>query len=993
MADPIAIPAADLDRLVYVAVAGARDDAETDILAGVAQRIVAQRPDVSAAQLRGAITELRDAIAANRPARHADLARDSALLMSRLLTRVIPTLTGSVLRDGAREYTRAFLNSYRRGTSSLRQVAPIDLQFDRFGEVERFRRETWRRLHEQARARPAVAEAIDGGPIAESLGARTTHDAATALGLVELEPLTTFVAERVQPGGGIFVAREDLDATLASAGSAMTGLASSYAANLVALNRAQQDANGKAPRDNPGDAPSAFERAIKAAEARQKDLDEILGKATKGVKGTLGVLSFAARQLGDGDLATSIDEYATVVTKVLDLTRRYADSAISVAKFIEGLSDDTEDKLLKLAGFGFTVGMVAVAIQISGLLGKSKPVTRVILEQLREIRKQIVDLRDEMRVRFDRIEKRLDKMYVGLLDRLAEIDFDLGQIEGNVDELQLALYDLHADVQRLTRDVHAFLEAAHRRELVEAINGFLRFRERTGEDLSLEDFRMAENEFFSWGNDHAKDTLQAGPEDRRFDDEGILEEITTLPLAANVNYLRRFPADRLGLAALSAVRLANPFDWIVAGEAYAQLCEESPRRTGSPDRVLALIAVGEALGAGLARIADDALFGALAGRYLAAFGALKDAIAAFEQEFRADQDTRLHDIDLWGGVDQEPAAHPLDAKSFDELRRCDRRNFDASRDDAGSEETVPVPVSIGSGFDYSVLRPYMIASNLSRSKVAGVAAGLAALTGCVAARWDVQESAPALGNKVRVRYRLMIAVHIRYGGTVVFTHGYRTPETMQLLVPKDKFENGTFNPATDPIGKDPHTLLVGDKKLWRNLDTFQATRGLKNAPLRAATVALLERKLILMQRAFYSEVARRFTRAGDPIQRAARALNGWKLLWQAFVTAGLPLRIETNEILRSLLFGGDAILGGSDVDGEDSLLDDVQDLYAFFSGREEDPPPANIAGEIGTLATGRAGRLSALLAEIVAAIEASGEPEPPEIFAPTLLRLRLIGAP
>jgi hypothetical protein len=58
--------------------------------------------------------------------------------------------------------------------------------------------------------------------------------------------------------------------------------------------------------------------------------------------------------------------------------------------------------------------------------------------------------------------------------------------------------------------------------------------------------------------------------------------------------VRRLPAHRLGLAALSAVRLANPFDWIVAGEAYAQRCEESPGRTGSPDRVLALIAVGGA---------------------------------------------------------------------------------------------------------------------------------------------------------------------------------------------------------------------------------------------------------------------------------------------------------------------------------------------------------------------------------------------------------------
>jgi hypothetical protein len=215
LTDPIAVPAAYLDRAVYVAVAGARDDAETDILAGVAQQIVVQRPNVSTAQLRDAIIELRDAIAAKRPARQADFARDSALLISRLLTRVVPGLTSPILRTAARHYTRAFLNSYRRSTSSLRQVAPIDLQFDRFSEVERFRRETWQRLHDQARTRPAVAEAIDGGPIAEALGVRTTQNTATLLGLVELEPLATFIAGRTQPGGGILVTRADIHGTLA----------------------------------------------------------------------------------------------------------------------------------------------------------------------------------------------------------------------------------------------------------------------------------------------------------------------------------------------------------------------------------------------------------------------------------------------------------------------------------------------------------------------------------------------------------------------------------------------------------------------------------------------------------------------------------------------------------------------------------------------------------------------------------------------------------
>ena len=335
----------------------------------------------------------------------------------------------------------------------------------------------------------------------------------------------------------------------------------------------------------------------------------------------------------------------------------------------------------------------------------------MILEQLKEIRKQIVDLRDEMRVRFDRIEKRLNKMYLGLLDRLAEMDFDLGQIEGNVDELQVALYDLHAELQRLATDVHAFLEAANRRDLIEAINGFLGFRERTGEDLSLQDFRTAENQFFSWGNDHAKDVLQAGPDARDFERQRDLAEVTALPLATNINYLREFPAERLGLPALSAVRLANPFDWIVAGEAYAQLHEESPARTVSADRVQSLSRSGRRSATACPRSpAPTRSSPRWASTTWPRSATLQTAIGDFEGEFRVDAESgcaastcAVASTRLRLGIRSTPASTTCGAATA--------RAFEVSHD------TVPVPPSIG-GFDYSALRPLMIASNLSVSKIA-----------------------------------------------------------------------------------------------------------------------------------------------------------------------------------------------------------------------------------------------------------------------------------
>ena len=161
-------------------------------------------------------------------------------------------------------------------------MAPLDLQFDRFGQVERFRRETWQACTTRPRSGSAVAEAVDGGPIGESLGVQTSQHAVAMLGVAELEPLRQFVLDRIQRSGGMHRARQDLDDMLASGGATMTGLADEYAANMRLLNTAQQD--NEEGTGSPGPQPdpdSEFEKAIKKAEEKQKELDKILDKPAR----------------------------------------------------------------------------------------------------------------------------------------------------------------------------------------------------------------------------------------------------------------------------------------------------------------------------------------------------------------------------------------------------------------------------------------------------------------------------------------------------------------------------------------------------------------------------------------------------------------------------------------------------------------------------------------------------------------------------------------
>jgi hypothetical protein len=972
---PVTMPKKAVDREVYLAVA-ATSGPETDVLAGIVGHLLVLRPSMGTPELKQSIEAIAASIAEHRPDPARDLSPDDAFRMSRILAAVVPQLTDGVLHEAAVGYTREFLRSFRQGASQRRQVQPLDLQFDRLPGVQRLRRERWAALHDAALARAAVAAAIDTGPLGAALGIDTNDSAADMVVKSDMPVLRTLVQDHLQPNGALTMPAGGVQTSLGQVSSTVGGLRDQYTFNLIEINISIGKAEEKKTPENL----TALEEAIKKAEAKQKELDELLKGAASGTKSALGVLA-ALADLGDEEFGNDIREFAAISVGMLEAIRKVAEASIQVGKVISGIASASASQLLLGGGIGFAFVMTALMIQATGLFGgRSKPIEQVILEEIRKLAELVAEIRDQMRARFDRIDQRLDRLYAGILARLAEIDFNLGQVAGNVEELQASLYQLHTELTRLTADLQAQLDAAHRRDLVEGINGFLNFQERTGQPIDAESFFEGENLFFSWGNDHAKDALQAGPEDRAFTDDDLFRELTRFGAATNVNYLREVPAERLGLAPLSQSRLANPLDWIVASEAYAQLSEESPALAAqvSDARVDALIEIGESLGLALSGIADPQLFAALTEHYRTRYDDVQRAIATAEEEFRVAPRHELRGISLFGGAEQLPTQHFFTSDAWVELGRCGGGRFD--------DDNSKLPTTVLNDLDQAALRPYLIADNLSRSILPGVAGGLSQLSACISASWQLIDSEPTgLGGLVRITYELRINVDINYGTQPVYRYTANPPERFIAAVPQAQV--GTFDPETDPRGKNPYPLLVGEKKLWSRIPTFQRRQAIVNPALRTATVEAVAAKLRLAQRAFYNQVAERLAQAGDQVGRLGQRLTGSKALWQNLVLAGLPLSVQANEVLRSLLFGGNALLAGSDVAAENSLLDDLRDLYTFFGTRVEDPPPTNIAADLETLALDRLDQVKELVDGIVAA---GDPPEPPQVFAPTLLRLSLL---
>ena len=865
------MPASAVNQAVYVAIAANKDDSALDVLAGITYHTVRRTPGLSAEVLAQGVAALSAAIDASSPNRQFDHSPNACMYMSRILTRLAPRISDPVWRRGAKDYTRAFLGSYRQNVDQFRRLAAIDTQFDQFGEVDRFRRDTWSHLFTLAAANAPVAAAVDGSRIGGLLGVKTSDDAATMLARVPNPSLTAFFAAKVQPGGQVRAERADLEKTIR---------------DISEQGRKLTDAWKDVLRELGLDKPKPeLEQAIEKAKKRQKELDGFLGDVRAGTKGTLHVLAFLASKSNDPDFAKDIEKFSEVSVAVIDVVRKYSKGAITFAEKAAGLLKLGTTGFAVISGVGTVAGLVAVGFTIAGMFGKRPtPINEIILQQVKAISQQIRDLRAELQGRFDRIEHQLNDILDRMLEQFERINFELGQIEGTVEDIQLALYAVQSDLLRFNRNIHVFLEAAHRRDLVEAVNGFLDFRERTGQDLDLAAFLVAENEFFSWGFSHAHDPLQAGPVDRQFDDGSLLEELDALPLATNVNFLREMPARRFGLPALSTRRFANPTDWIAATEGYCQLAEEWPPHVAnvSAERIQKMSAVGVSLGDGLARIADMSLFTALAEHYQARFASLKQALVEFEKQFRNDPANGLMGIDPWGGAHQIPDKHPL--KGTVDLRRCDGRPFGAG------VSTVKIALD---ALVRPEVAPYMIAHNR----------GLGVLDACISARWIKKSVQPIFGERFNVVFQDIVTVRIRFGGVAVFEHKFETDATFRRVLVRQELD--TFNPNTVA---DPHASVDG---LKGRLGSFPVTHTLVNPQLRTATIAAVEAALTLSQRAFYGQVAQKIEAAGDAVSDAAARLTGSKLLWQSFIVMGLPLSLESNEFLRSLLFGAEAIPAGS----------------------------------------------------------------------------------
>ncbi|WXH33092.1 hypothetical protein WA016_07093 [Myxococcus stipitatus] len=1000
----VSLPALEINRRVYAAVAMSKEDPRLHLLAGAAYYLARDNPSLSQAELTSALNSISTALNAYPFNPATDGSGPRVRTMIRILARAQPELSTTTVEGKAfREHARGLLASMRNGLDLERGLASAASMVDRYGEVESFNEDIWARLYELAQGNVALAGAVNSGGIGAGVGFSTTHTAAQVLTSAPMGPLAAFVMPRLMSNGSLSTTSAEARAFITTASGSGLAAAQEYSNMLHELNIAEQAyrASIALERPPPGFAPSGagqstltetpeekLKAAIKAAQDKAAALKTQFKGIGEGVSGGLGVIAELFKRGGEPQLAADIVKFGKALGATLSSVAKYAESSIKIAEKAAGILG-LGAKGFQIVSAGIFTGQLIGAVFNLISLFRSKPteppIEQIILQEIRKLHQFVVEMQGRLFSRFDRVDRKLNEIHRDMQSRFDLVDWELGRANQNVEEIQESLHALHAGLNRVDQSMYEYFTDTKNDSFELSAWTYLGWDSRHPVPMRyVEEFIPAESQFSMWGAVQAhQSTIIAGINGRGSNpDISPADELSLYKLSYNINYLREFPV-QLGFSMLHGDRISSPKDWMTGAEAYAQLFEEQPGLGASmlTTRHNELINQGTRLDTALRNIGKP-LFGKIHERYLQDWGLLKALLEQSEVTWRNDPTRGLYGIDMWGVPEQEPTSHALKGGEK-RVVPCAGGQWGDHNGDGVQDELYLDPARWSS----SELRPLLIADNLN---VDGAIIDL-----CADPTWELSGATPlGVGGYWQVTYLLAARVHVRYSyvdaatGTrkseKVFTYHFHGGDELGAVMRESQIPS--YNPNNN---RHPNAAMAQKWSAFTQNITPMLSAGVPSfrAAIRDRMVGVLKDQ----QRQFYGSIATRMGQAGDALQVQSKRLTGTRLLWQAYVALALPLSLDHDENLRGLVYGEDAIMSGYDTlqDVEVTpVMNDVMDMYALFSATSA-PPAHNILQDLTPVVTSRADKLKATVDASLDGQVGAGGPETSAWVEPTLLRLRL----
>ena len=203
-----------------------------------------------------------------------------------------------------------------------------------------------------------------------------------------------------------------------------------------------------------------------------------------------------------------------------------------------------------------------------------------ILDQIIEMRVQLVEVQLQLNDRFDRIETQLNVVFLELIGNFAELSTQVGALGDTLDVLEHRMAQANAKLDRIEDALWAILESNLEGQLAFETNVSLAYRETVGFDFPYDgpkpSFFAVNSDMFTyattlavgaWAGDDPTNILTVADAASLLNDPNIGRQL---------NDLRVFPT-QLGLPApLFSERVPAPSLWTQSASVYAQIARENP---------------------------------------------------------------------------------------------------------------------------------------------------------------------------------------------------------------------------------------------------------------------------------------------------------------------------------------------------------------------------------------------------------------------------------
>ncbi|WP_235737559.1 hypothetical protein [Nocardioides alcanivorans] len=671
----------------------------------------------------------------------------------------------------------------------------------------------------------------------------------------------------------------------------------------------------------------------------------------------------------DPEAAKQIEEVGKVVTKT-------ANQLIEIGTHVlNGVMNVVSGNWVAAAG-----NLIGGIMGVFGLFddSSSQPAPDPVLVALEDLTVQIEDFRQEMHERFDRIDLALNTGFTAMTDGLNQILVALGDVNADLSEVKSNLVNVQSSLIRLEARLFTSFRAVEGRQVAQAINSAIGYRERTGAPMLLQQFEDWAGFFYTGATSSAKDAVAMAPVAASYDAVSIAHQLDENPLDMNVEFLSQYAAEAGGTRLASAGSLVNPRDWALSARALELLMLENPEFvTPTWRRRLAEVRTeGVKLRTALAKIhAEDAasgtgsaLFNSLLLEYRTDWRAVDGAVRAAMQPVL---DTVPGGVDLWKGPRQSVPA-PVLANT----------NLKVGTGDPTRPCTSNQQLPLGPGLSY--------ADHVPPQVTVAVALRIGVVNMCADAsyvdeRHDIKVT--RVGRFGRIITTTTDTFFAKPNAKVRwdYTHTAGTPQGRwlahaQRTWPEQEIcktittvdDGGSLDPddwVTDVedtcAGTSPELTL--QQKWGSNGPSFDWTND--DQDIQGEITGMVDGWMRTKQNEVYAAVKNTFTRAGgSPAQSAAAELYATKRLIQSYLEVGVPADLLVDGELRGLIAG------------TEDLIDDEGDLQGPWIDAHDNSKTESINPQDVLNATATA-RLTALEGHITDHIKGTAtDPVPPVEF-------------